>query len=244
MDLSSATAVVTGASEGLGAAFSRALVQAGATVFGLARTQSKLDALRTEIGDAFVPVVCDVRDEASVDAAFERVGSESDRLDVLVNNAGLGRFGPVSADAAEAVSLSDWDLQMETNLRGVFLCTRRALPRMKEQNAAGGFGGHVVNVASVAGLVGNAGLSAYNTTKFGLRGFSEALMKEVRDDGVRVTCLYPGSIATEFAASAGTSGSSNPMQPHDIAETLLHVLRAPDNYLISEVMMRPLRPRG
>ncbi len=244
MDLADKIVVVTGASEGLGAAFSRSLVAQGSRVFGLARTQSKLDALRDELGEAFVPVVCDVRDQASVDGAFERVAGEAGRLDVLINNAGLGRFGPVDADADDSVGLDAWDLQMETNLRGVFLCTRRALGPMKEQNAASGFGGHIVNVASVAGLVGNANLSAYNTTKFGLRGFSEALMKEVRDDGIRVTCLYPGSIATDFAASAGTSGSSNPMQPQDIAATLVHVLRAPDNYLISEVMMRPLRPRG
>jgi NAD(P)-dependent dehydrogenase (short-subunit alcohol dehydrogenase family) len=244
MDLEQKTAVVTGASEGLGAVMSRALCESGATVFGLARTQSKLDALRDEIGEAFVPVACDVRDRSSVDAAFDRILGESDRLDVLVNNAGLGRFGPVAADADDALAPDDWDLQVETNLRGVFLCTRRALPRMKEQNEASGFGGHVVNIASVAGLLGNPNLSAYNATKFGLRGFSEALMKEVRDDGIRVTCLFPGSIATEFASSAGTSGSKNPMQPEDIAGTLLHVLRAPDNYLISEITMRPLRPRG
>ncbi len=244
MDLADKVVVVTGASEGLGAAFSRALVAAGSRVFGLARTQSKLDALRDELGDTFVPLTCDVRDQKSVDAAFATVADQADRLDVLVNNAGLGRFGPVNADDDEAVGLDEWDVQMETNLRGVFLCTRRALGPMKAQNAASGFGGHVVNVASVAGLVGNANLSAYNTTKFGLRGFSEALMKEVRDDGIKVTCLYPGSIATDFASSAGTSGSSNPMQPDDIADTLVHVLRAPDNYLISEVMMRPLRPRG
>ncbi len=244
MNLTDKVVVVTGASEGLGAAFARALVAAGGRVFGLARTQSKLDALRHELGAAFVPVVCDVRDQDSVDAAFDTIAKESDRLDVLVNNAGLGRFGPVNPDSDDAVGLDEWDLQMETNLRGVFLCTRRALVPMKAQNEASGFGGHVVNVASVAGLVGNANLSAYNTTKFGLRGFSEALMKEVRDDGIKVTCLYPGSIATDFAASAGTSGSANPMQPHDIADTLVHVLSAPDNYLISEVMMRPLRPRG
>ncbi len=240
MELQNATVAVTGASSGLGKAFAIALVNEGAQVFGLARSEEKLNTLREALGDRFVPVVCDVREEKSVEKAFQTILKASGgRLDALVNNAGLGQFGPVSSLETDA-----WDVQMETNLRGVFLCTRAVIPAMEAQNKQAGFGGHIVNIASVAGLVGNAGLSAYNTTKFGLRGFSEALMKEVRDSGIRVTCFYPGSIATEFAQVAGTTGSANPMRAEDIAATLVHVLRAPDNYLISEVVMRPLRPKG
>ncbi len=115
---------------------------------------------------------------------------------------------------------------------------------MKAQHEKTGFGGHIVNIASVAGLVGNPMISAYNATKFGLRGFSEALMKEVREDGVKVTSVCPGSVATNFASIAGSKGSANPMQPEDVASTVIHVLETPNNYLISEVVMRPLKPKG
>lgn len=239
MDLQDKVAVVTGASAGLGLEFSKALIAKGAHVFGLARSKDRLDEIRDVLGDRFVPIECDVTKEDEVQAAFKTVKKEGKRLDVLVNNAGLGKFGPI-----DKLPLTEWDVQMETNLRGVFLCTREAIPAMKEQNEKTGFGGHIVNIASVAGLIGNPMIGAYNASKFGLRGFSEALMKEVREDGIKVSCIYPGSVETQFANTAGTSGSKNPMMPQDIAATVVHVIEAPDNYLISEVVMRPLRPKG
>ena len=239
MQLTDKVAVVTGASSGLGLAFSRVLVASGAQVYGLARRLSKLEAIQDELGDAFHPVACDVRKESDVNDAFATIQKEAGRLDVLINNAGLGQFGPV-----DELGVDDWDVQMETNLRGVFLCTRAAVPPMKAQNEASGFGGHIVNIASVAGLLGNPRIGAYNATKFGVRGFSESLMKELRGDGIKVTCVYPGSIETHFFDVAGVDMTSQPMQPEDIAATVLHVLQGPDNYLISEVVMRPLRPKG
>ena len=239
MDLADSVAVVTGASSGLGAHLSRTLAQRGATVFGLARNTDALERLRDDIGDAFHPLPCDVRAEDQVKAAFDEVREVGGRLDVLVNNAGLGQFGPV-----DELPLEEWDVQMDTNVRGVFLCTREAVPTMREQNEETGFGGHIVNVASIAGLLGNPNLTAYNASKFGVRGFSEALMKEVRDDGIRVTCLYPGSIDTNFFDVAGADMTDNPLEPEDVAATVLHVLESPANHLISEVVLRPLRPRG
>jgi NAD(P)-dependent dehydrogenase (short-subunit alcohol dehydrogenase family) len=237
MDLTDAVAVVTGASKGLGAEISRTLVDQGATVFGLARSTDTLEALQDELGAAFVPVSCDVRKEDRVEAAFDTVDAEAGRLDVLVNNAGLGQFGPVDDLDTDA-----FDVQMDTNVRGVYLCTREAVPRMRAQNEDTGFGGHIVNVASIAGLLGNPNISAYNASKFAVRGFSEAVMKEVREDGIRVTCLYPGSIETNFFDVAGVDMTENPLRPDDVAATVQHVLEAPANHLISEVVMRPLRP--
>ena len=238
MDLTDAVAVVTGASSGLGTHFSRSLIDRGATVYGLARSTDKLEALREDLSDAFRPLTCDLRDEEQVADAFETV-REGGRLDVLINNAGLGQFGPV-----DDLSLEEWDVQLDTNLRGVFLCTREAVPLMREQNAESGFGGHIVNISSIAGLLGNPNLTAYNASKFGLRGFSEALMKEVRDDGIRVTCLHSGSVETNFFDVAGEDMTDNPLQPEDVSATVMHVLESPANHLISELVMRPLRPRG
>ena len=239
MDLQEKVVVVTGASSGLGRAFSEAIAEKGAQVYGLARSTDKLADVQQAIGERFHPVACDVREEEQVKQAFEGITDEAGRLDVLINNAGLGKFGPV-----DELELDEWDVQMETNLRGVFLATRAALPPMKKQNEADGFGGYIINIASIAGLLGNPNLSAYNASKFGLRGFSESLMKEVREDGIKVTCVYPGSIDTSFGSSSGRSGSANPMTPEQITSTILHLLETPDNYLISEVVMRPLRPKG
>jgi NADP-dependent 3-hydroxy acid dehydrogenase YdfG len=239
MDLTDRVAVVTGASSGLGTCFAEALIDRGAHVFGLARSTDTLNALQDELGDRFRPVSCDVRDEDAVQSAFDTVRDKGGRLDVLLNNAGLGQFGPV-----DDLDTEKWDVQMDTNLRGVFLCTREAVPPMKAQNAESGFGGHIVNIASIAGLLGNPNISAYNATKFGLRGFSESIMKELRDDGIRVSCVYPGSIDTNFFDVAGVEMTDNPLEPEDVAATVMHLLEAPDNHLISEVVMRPLRPRG
>ena len=239
MDLQDKVAVVTGASSGLGLEFSRLLIEKGAHVFGLARSAEKLHALRDRFGERFHPIPCDVTEETNVKHAFDAVEREAGRLDVLINNAGLGKFGPV-----DELPISHWAVQLDTNLSGVFLCTRAAVPMMKKQNEKNGFGGHIVNIASIAGLIGNPQISAYNATKFGLRGFSEALMKELRGDGIKVSCIYPGSVETNFSDVAGSNLAPNPMQPEDIAATVIHVIEAPENYLISEVVMRPLRPKG
>lgn len=239
MDLKDKVAVVTGASSGLGWSFSQALVRKGAVVYGLARNTEKLQELKSELGDRFYPIACDVMKEEDVDNAFGRVVEESGRIDILVNNAGLARRGAITE-----LSSSDWDVQMDTNARGTFLCSRLAVPIMARQNESSGFGGHIVNIASIAGLLGNPQLSGYNASKFAVRGFSDALMKEVRDDGIKVTCIYPGSVDTNFAAVSGGGISPNAMTADDLAETLIHVLETSDNYLISELVMRPLRPRG
>jgi len=238
MDLSSSTIVVTGASAGLGRRFSRDLVGGGARVFGLARRTDRLGALEEELGDAFVGLECDVADEDSVDNAFARIVEESGRIDGLINNAGFGRFGPI-----DEMSARDFDLLLKVNVRGIFLCTRRAVPVMKRQNANAGFGGHIVNIASIAGLIGNPNIGAYNASKFGVRGLSESMFKELRGDGIKVTCLFPGSIETEFFDEADASMTSNPFNPEQVSSTVIHVLGTPENYLISEVVMRPLRPK-
>jgi NAD(P)-dependent dehydrogenase (short-subunit alcohol dehydrogenase family) len=239
MNLSGKVAVVTGASRGLGLSISEAFIRRNARVFGLARHEGDLQNARERLGEGFTPIVCDVTDGEAVRAAFSRIMDEGSRCDVLVNNAGLGHFGRI-----EELSDEQWETVLNVNLRGVVLCTRAAVPLMKEQNERDGFGGHVVNIASVAGLVGNPNISIYNMSKFGVRGFSEALMKEVRDDRIKVTCIYPGSIATHFFEEAGTAGAAGAMDPGDVAATILHVVESSPNYLISEVMMRPLRPKG
>lgn len=236
-------AVVTGASAGLGKAFALALNGAGMRVAGLARSKDRLDTLRDALGDRFLPVVCDVTDAKAIDKAFTAIDAAFGRVDVLVNNAGFGLFG-----AVEDLALDALDAEFDTNVRGLVVCTQHAVRRMKAQGKdADGMAGYVVNIASIAGLLGTERLSAYNATKFAVRGLSEAWMKELRPAGIKVTCFYPGSVETEFSGRAGGrhapgKSSGEPMQPEDLAETLLHVLQSPARTLISEVVMRPMRP--
>ena len=237
MNITSKVAIVTGASSGIGRAFAEQLAAKGAQVYGFARGLEGLNETASKIGDAFHAVQCDVREEDAVRRAFAEVLDDAGRIDILINNAGLGKF-----DRVEDLSLEDWNVQIETNLRGVFLCAREAIPTMRRQNEAAGFGGHIINIASIAGLLGNPTLGGYNASKFGVRGFSEALMKEVREDGIKVSCVYPGSIETNFSMSS--SATTNKMTPYDIASTVMHLIETDDNYLISEVVMRPLRPKG
>jgi NAD(P)-dependent dehydrogenase (short-subunit alcohol dehydrogenase family) len=238
MDLHDTVAVVTGASRGIGLATARLLVDAGARVHGLARSEGDLQKAAGVLGDRFTPAVCDVTDAEAVRETIDGVAEAEGRLDVLVNNAGLGRF-----DEVDALSLDDWHLMLDTNLSGVFYCTRAAVPHMKRQGEARAkdeAAGFIVHIASIAGLVGNPRLSGYNATKHALRGFSDATMKELRPHGVKVSCLYPGSVDTHFGAGAGTNPNPDAMSPESIAATVLHVLQAPHGTLISEVVLRPM----
>lgn len=234
MNLQSKIAIVTGASSGIGAEFSKMLVENGAKVYGLARSSDKLKEIRSRLGEAFIPVVMDITNydpiEDWVDQTFK------DQLpDILVNNAGLGYFAEV-----DDLSLKQWHTMMDVNLSGVFYLTRLIVPLMKKNPAVC----HIANIASVAGLMGNPKISAYNATKFGLRGFSESLFKELRFDGIKVTCFFPGSIATNFFESIeGIENHANMMQAVDVAHSLKYVLETPDNFLINEITMRPLNPK-
>lgn len=235
MNLEDTIAVVTGASRGLGLAFSDRLVSAGATVYGLARSEDDLQKHQERWKEHFHPIRCDVTSLDDVEASFARIEQEAGRLDVLINNAGLGRFGETSE-----LPLEDWHTMVDTNLTGLFYCTRVALPLLKWRKDEDGIAGHIVNVASIAGLIGNPELGGYNATKFGVRGFSEALMKEQRPDGVKVTTLYPGSVNTYFFEVAEAEMSPNAMSAGSVADTMLHVLEASAGTLVSEVVLRPM----
>lgn len=235
MNLDSKIAVVTGASSGIGKAFSKALIDKGATVYGLARSTDKLKAIQNDLGEQFKPVTLDITRHNDIEKWVQDTFADSHQPDVLINNAGLGRFGKV-----DELSLEDWETMINTNLSGIFYMTRQIVPLMKRNEATC----HIINIASIAGKIGNPELSGYNASKYGVRGFSEALFKELRYDGIKVTCFYPGSIATEFFDKATDSGTHpNMMHPEDVANVLVNVLETPDNFLINDITMRPLNPK-
>ncbi len=234
MELKNKVAIVTGASSGIGTAFAHKLIEKGATVYGLARRLNKLKEIQTKLGEKFIPVQMDVTKHQNLEQWVTNQFSDSHLPDILINNAGLAKFGNV-----DELSVEDWDTMVNTNLNGIFYLTRLVVPLMKENKSHC----HIINIASVAGLLGNPQISGYNATKFGVRGFSEALFKELRYDKIKVSAMFPGSIATDFFEKVGSETHSNMMQPGDVADTLVHLLETPDNLLINEVTMRPLNPK-
>lgn len=235
MKLKEKKAIVTGASSGIGAEFCKALVEKGCTVYGLARSTDKLKALQKELGKLFIPVTMDITQLGDIEHWVKKTFSDDHQPDILINNAGLGTFANI-----EDLKPEDWHTMMDTNLSGMYYMTHLLVPFLKKNPEHC----HIINIASVAGLIGNPQISGYNATKFGVRGFSEALFKELRFDKIKVSCMFPGSIATRFFNSAGMETHSNMMQPEDVANTLIHLLETPDNMLINEITMRPLNPKS
>jgi NAD(P)-dependent dehydrogenase (short-subunit alcohol dehydrogenase family) len=229
-------AVVTGSTRGIGCAIAEALVRAGASVAVSARhPQSVQDAaIRLNAqgpGRAF-GVPCDVRRPEAVRELIGRTVQEFGGLDVLVNNAGVGHFGP-----AGELPLEQWAEVIETNLSGVFYCCREAIPHLRRRG-----GGWIINLGSLAGKNAMPGGAAYNASKFGLVGFSEALMLDVRYDNIRVSCIMPGSVATEFNARTPGAADAWRIQPQDVAQVVLDLLAMPPRTMPSRVELRPTQP--
>jgi 3-oxoacyl-[acyl-carrier protein] reductase len=232
LDLNGTVAVVTGATKGIGLATARTLADAGATVAVAARTSADVQRVAGELGHGAIGVVCDVQRLADCEHLVAQTVEACGRLDILVNNAGIGVFATV-----ETLSVEDWRRQIATNLDGVFYCCRAALPHLKRN------GGWIVNIGSLAGKNPFVGGAAYNATKFGLLGFSEALMLEVRHQGVRVVCVMPGSVASDFSGDAA-AGSEWKLHPGDVAQVVGDLLAFPERALPSRVEIRPTRPPG
>ncbi len=224
-------AVVTGGNRGIGRGIAAALAGEGARVALSARSAGAAEEAAAAIGGGALGIACDVRSHEAVRALFERVEREAGGVDILVNNAGVGIFAPVADLTPE-----QWRTVIETNLDGVFYCCHEAIPIMRRRG-----GGYILNLSSLAGRNAFPGGGAYNASKFGLNGFSEALMQEVRYDGIRVSYLMPGSVATEFGRGLQTK-EDWALRPADVAEVVLDLLRSPAHALYSRVEMRPSRP--
>ena len=244
-------AVVTGGSRGIGLATARALMSGGARVAVMATSDDTLRAAALELEklgrpDAVLPIRADVRDPKQVDQAIAAVVRRFGGLDVLVNNAGVGIFRPVT-DMTD----DEWHQVMETNLTGVFYCCRAALPHLRARG-----GGWIINISSLSSTGPFAGGAAYCASKAGLNAFTEALMQEVRQDGVRVACVLPGSVRTGFSgrkpgvddpskASGSTRASSSDawkLAPEDVAQTVAALVGYPARSLPSRIEIRPSQP--
>ncbi len=237
-NLEGKVAVVTGASKGIGRAIAVALCEAGADVAVCARNGEEIARAAEEIDFAgegrALGVEADVREFADVRRLVEATLSEFGKLDILVANAGVGGgFGPV-----DEIDPSDWSRVIDTNLTGVYHCCHLAVPEMKKRG-----GGWIITIGSLAGRYAFAGGTAYNASKYGLVGFSEALMLDVREHGIRVSCIMPGSVDTYFNDSQ-PKGETWKLSAEDVARSVLQLLDHDDRALPSRVELRPSRPKS
>ena len=235
--LSGKLAVVTGGTRGIGRAIAERLLREGAAVAICGRSDQSVETALGELrplGRVF-GIAADIAQVDRVSAFFAAVDREFGGLDILVNNAGQGVFGKV-AD----LTIEQWRANIELNLNGPFYCSREALARFRRRG-----GGFIVNISSLAGKNPFSGGAGYNASKFGLNGFSEAMMLDHRYDNVRVASIMPGSVDTGFSGGpSDRSGDTSWMiAPQDVAETVAMVLRMPARTMVSRIEMRPARPR-
>ena len=236
MDLNNKVAIVTGGSKGIGRGIAEALVREGVNVFISARKRPEIEETVLELsalrGGSANGIVADVCNYTQVQALFERAVSVFGGVDILVNNAGIGIFGSV-----EEMRVDDFRAVLETNLFGVFHCCREAIPLMRARD-----GGYIINISSLAGVNAHPKMAAYNASKFGLNGFSEALMQEVRHDGIKVSYIMPGSVNTEFGGDSLDESKAWQLTPADIAKVVIDLLHHDERSLPSRVEIRPSKP--
>lgn len=236
MDLKGKTAVVTGGTKGIGRAVAESLVRSNANVVISARSNVEVVSIVGELNELHngraAGFVCDVRDHEQVKALFNRTLTTFQGVDFLINNAGVGLFGSV-----EEISPEDFLTVIETNLVGVYYCCHEAIPLLKQRG-----GGYIFNISSLAGANPHPRMAAYNASKFGLNGFSEALMQEVRHDNIKVSYIMPGSVNTEFGGDEPSDEKSWQLQPEDVAHVVMDLLAYPDRALPSRIELRPTKP--
>ena len=232
--LSGKVAIVTGGTRGIGRAIAERLLREGASVAVCSRARENVQAFvkdcQPDAAGRVFGEAADVSNLGDVERFCNNVDARFGGLDILINNAGIGIFKSV-AD----LSPEEWRRTIDLNLTGVFYCSHEALPRMRKRG-----GGYIINISSLAGKNPFATGAAYNASKFGLNGFSEAMMMDHRYDSVRVSYIMPGTVDTDFGRSAGRAPWK--IQPEDVAEVVMMLLRMPARTLVSRVEIRPSQP--
>lgn len=228
-------AVVTGGTKGIGRAIAEGLLKEGAKVFVCARDKFDLKRALEEMSalGQIEGEVCDVRSDEQVAMMFDECARVFGGVDVLVNNAGVG----ITDKTVEQLAPEDFEWILQTNLFGVFYACRRAIPLMKRRG-----GGYIINISSLAGQNPHPKMAAYNASKFAVNGFTEAMMQEVRQDNIKVSLLCPGSVNTEFAGGAPSDEKAWQIQPADIAEIVVDLLKMNPRALPSKIEVRPSKP--
>lgn len=231
--LAGSVALVTGASRGIGRAIALRLAELGAAMAICARDKSALAAVESEVKTLGVPVHSQITDVTRVNEVASLVGSTEAALapiSILVNNAGIGLFGP-----AHEKSEAEWDRVLNTNLKSVFLVSRAVVPSMIRRG-----GGDIVNISSLGGRNAFAGGGIYCASKWGLQGLSACMAEDLREHGIRVSVVCPGSVATGFSGRS-PKDPSKALTPADVAHAVAMIVTQGPQSFVSEVQLRPLR---
>jgi 3-oxoacyl-[acyl-carrier protein] reductase len=232
MNLEKQVAIVTGAGRGIGRAISIGLAMCGAHVVLVARTDSQLQEVAQSIrqGNGLATVIAtDLGEERQIVAIFERVRQLLGRVDVLVNNAGIGIFGPLAEFAAE-----DFDRVITTNLRGTFLCCREAMKLMMRQKS-----GYIINISSVVGFKGYPNQAAYTASKHGVMGLTKSLAVEAQKYGIRVSAILPGGVNTGMVGDARPDLQVDELlKPEDIVQSVLYLLSLSEKAAVDQIYIR------
>jgi len=226
--------VVTGGTRGIGRAIAARLAADGARVAICGRKPDSVARAAQELG--VFGTAADITNVEEVQNLFTAVDREYGGLDILVNNAGQGVYRKVGDMTPE-----EWHRNIDLNLNGAFYCAHEAVQRMRARG-----GGFIVNISSLAGRNAFTGGAGYNASKFGLNGFTEALMLDHRYDGIRVSSIMPGSVATEFSGDPGKPAETDAswkVAAEDVAEVVVMVLNMPERTMVSRIEMRPSQPR-
>lgn len=229
--LTGQVAIITGASRGLGRSIATMFADNGATVIATARDKTALiDVAQQFSGEGkIVPYACDITQSNQVDGLIRFTLQRYEKLDILINNAGVGHMSPVHELAEE-----DWDTMMSVNLKGPYLTCKYAVPHFIERKS-----GHIVNISSVAGTVTFKGGGGYCASKFGLMALTDVLTQELKPHKVRVSVICPGSIQTEFG---GKDPKSYSLKPEQVAKVAYDMVTAPEGVILNQVVMRPQVP--
>jgi 3-oxoacyl-[acyl-carrier protein] reductase len=233
-DLRGKIGLVTGSTRGIGRSIAEEMAKAGATLIVSGTREADVARVVEEMrarGFTVFGSACDVRHYDEVQALMEFASTSAGGLDILVNNAGVGLFAAISEMAPD-----DWDRVIDTNLTGVFYCSRAAIPHLLKRG-----GGAIINISSLAGKNAFAGGAAYNASKFGLEGLSEAMMLDLRYQNIKVAYVMPGSVATEFSGRTPV-GEDWRLTAGDVAEVVLDILAQDRRALASRVELRPFQP--
>jgi NAD(P)-dependent dehydrogenase (short-subunit alcohol dehydrogenase family) len=228
-------AVVTGSTRGIGRAIAESLASEGARVVLSARRAEDVERAVKEMTRAGLEVrgtACDVRKYPDAESLMRFAVESWGGLDILINNAGVGIFGHVAEMSPE-----QWDQVIDTNLSGVFYCCHAAVPHLRKRG-----GGYIFNIGSLAGKNTFPDGTAYNASKFGLVGFSEALMLDLRYENIKVSYIMPGSVATEFAGREPSERDRWKLTSEDVAQVVLDLLAHQERSLPSRVELRPFQP--
>lgn len=233
--LNNKTALITGGSKGIGYGIAAALMSQNMKVAITSRSQKAADEAAARLNESGVGeamgIEADVRDANSQQKAVDRMVQKWGTLDVLIANAGIGHFGSI-----ETLTPEQWQETMDTNLTGAFYSIKASLGALKKSK------GYIITIASLAGTNFFAGGTAYNASKFGLVGFTQALMMDVRNDGIKVTTIMPGSVSTYFNNADPKTEDSWKIQPEDIGQMVVDLLRMHPRTLPSKIEVRPSMP--